>query len=631
MTAESAWLYGDMGRKVLGPNSLSYLARSIRGFSSAVEGLAEKTLGGRPSNAAAARLQIRLEQMQKMSDILFSFWSANRRALTERGFTLPSSLNSDSTSFGTLPWTKATWTFFESLNYSPDLPITVLEGLTWGDLLDEAEDASVFFDVIQMLNDWLPFAVKEEMLVNLDETLGSAVNSFQREVCVRAAVAGSDVISYQNLLARRHGWGIDAETLRQISSAHDISPERIRQIESRLLMTAASRSRKPWRILESIAETVVEDKLFDVDQQVIELNGISDYWSVDSLRSFMTISGSPGLGDQLFANSWLTTEEALENNQKVRALRKARSLVGVIKLDTVVVPELNRVMSVSEATALTRKVFGSTNIYGEYAIVSNAANMANIYTAVANQLSVCNPLHFDQVMEGVRRAAKQRTAHNTLPDRDSFLALLRQSEDFDVSDALMVTGREISHEFGTISSWLVDLISSQDGFVISKAQVFRLALANNVKLSSLNVYVTFQSTIRSPRDGFLTLVGHTPTNADLEFAKRVADAIAVPNSRVECRGSADGDFFVEFTLSTTFLVSGAVSAPALLKELFGKSKRKVKCCSGFNEGSNSHVSINSGFLTGLAPVRDHLLSEHGFREGHDIRLEIDESFCQVLI
>lgn len=631
MQEESAWLYRDLGRKILGPNSLSYLARSIRGFASAVRDYVDKPLGGKPSRKLSDRLELREIQLEQLSEVFEAFWVSNQVDLMHRGFTLPQTLDNDSFSLGQLPWSNQTWEVFSSLALDPDSPVSVLEGLSWSDIYSEPHETLPFFDIVQTISDWLPFAQSEGLLVNLNAGLDEAAEQFQMEMCVRSGLSLEDISRYRDLLARRNGWATASETLDQISDEYGLSRERIRQLEARLMATALSRSRRPWQVFEQISSTELPDKLGDVDEQIRSRHGLNADWSVETIRSFMEVSGSPDHAEVLFANTWPSSEESEEQNQKLSALRKARSDVGVIKLSNIYVPSLNRSMSLEEATATTRSKFGSANIYGEYAIVSNAGNTAGIYSAIALQLGICSPLHVDQVLNGVRRAATQRNSQGTLPDRETFIALMRQSEDFTVSETLMVSGREQEYESGTIQRWLVDLISSQEGFVISKAQAFRFALSSSIKLSSLNNYVTYQAAIRTPQDGFLTLVGHTPSNADIEFAKRVADALYVPNSSVEFTSPVPGTLLVEFILSTPFFTSGTLSASSLLAELLGGHPRRVMCCSEFNEASQGNIKVTSGFLTGLSAAKDHLLYAHGFAEGDQVRLRIDENYCQVLL
>ncbi len=629
MKYESAWLFGDLGRQILGPNALNYLARSISGFAAEARGYAEKVLGGKPGQRLSVRFEERERQIAKFAELLESSWRAKKSILMQCGFLLPHDTDTNLISLAELPWTNETWVLFSDLSMTPETPITALEGLNWSDVYSDFWGHVPFLDIVQMTMDWLPFACSNGMLVNPKADLSSAANQFQAEICLRAGLSDNDSLRYEDLLARRNGWGIDAETVDQISDEYHLSRERIRQIEAKLMSVATSRSRRAWPILEQIAETQLPNKLGDPDDQLQSLHGLNAEWSIASIRTFMEISGSPHLADRLFANVYPSTEESREQNQILMALRKARSDVGVIKLDNIFVPELKRTLSLEEAAGVTKSKFGSANIFREYAIVSNAGNTAGIYSAVALQLGVCSPLHVDQVMHGVTRAATQRNSQNTLPDRESFIALLRQSSDFKVSETFMVSGREQEYEAGTIQRWIVDQISSQQGFVISKAQLFRSALLEGTKLSSLNNYVSYHAAIRSPRNGFLTLVGYTPSNADIDFAKRVADAVAVPNSKIECRASGPGVFIVEFTFSTNFLLSGVISPTPLLIELFGQGSKKTSCCSDFE--SDSKVKITSSFLSGLSQLKDHMLYDHGYAEGDQVRLQMDDSVCRVLI
>jgi hypothetical protein len=589
-------------------------------------------VGGGPRVKRQDRPAIRSENLQALYEILHGCWKTNAGALAVRGFTLPQSDSFDSVTLGNLPWTQNTAEALEFLGFDSDSSISVIEGLTWGEIYSGGEGgAAAFFEITQTISDWLPYAFARRLLIEQDATLDSIVECFQRELVARAGFDAISQFIYSNLLARRNGWGREAETLDQIGADLQLTRERVRQIESIILTTANSSNRRSWHMLNEIASFQLENNYRDPYGELDAHFSLGASWSIAALKSLLQLSNGSEAAEAFSESVTVSDVEKSERAKQVKVLRAACSDVGVIKLDTIAIPGSSDCLSIKDAVSLTEATFGSVNVFGNYAVVSRKAVNAGLYTAVANQLWVQSPLHVDQVYTGALRVATQRNAQGTFPDRNSFTNLIRQSEDFVVSEDLLVSGRMQEHEPGTIQRWLVDFLLTQDGYVSSKAEVYRTALAARIKLSSLNLYVTFQSTLRTPESGLLCLVGQVPSRESLDFANRVAEAKYVSNSPLRVSSIDSNQYVVEFIFSTPFMISGTVTSTVLLQQLFGTKSKKVRCCSEFDNDSESVVSISKSFLYGLAPLKDHLLYRHDRSEGDQLHFRFDEDTFRVVL
>lgn len=625
-----AWLFGDIGRPILGPNSLNFLAKSIPGFSEWIKSLMKELVGGPARDKPTLRLEKQGKQFGELFAVMQHCRDLEGETLDCKAFVVSQADDFESVLLGNLPWTMDTWAIFRELGLSETDPIGVIEGLTWHEIFAAEKGFPAFFDIIQILNDWLPFAHDQHMLVNPEAKLEEIVRAFQVEIMARANFNITNQIVYQDLLERRNGWGVPEETLDELGASWALTRERVRQIESLLNLTVKSRTRDSWFLLKKLSKYEAQDKFANVMEDIRAEFSLNETWTIEALTTLLSALRDKSSAIRFEENVLPTASESSEHAKKIKALRDARSDFGVIKLDAVVDPVKKGFLPVEEAVILAQIAYGKVNHFGNYAIVSRQDFSAGIYSAIANQLQVCNPLHVDQILVGVTRAATQRNAQNTLPDRQTFVQLLKQSEDFDVSDTLMVSGREQEYDPGTIQRWLLDLICAQDGAVLSKAEVYREALLADVKLSSLNSYMTFQSTLRQAGKGLMTVVGNTPTNAQIDFANRVAEAKYVANTPIRIESLNSDQFQLKFTFSTPFFESGTVSSTELLHQLYGKDAKRIYCCPEFDAETNSYVNIKSNFLYGLAGAKDHLLYSHGYSEGDEVTLRISKESVTVI-
>lgn len=626
---EGAWLFGDIGRPLLGSSSSEFLSKSIPGFSEWTRPLFKNPVGGPARGKASLRLERQNEQLIALYEVLKRCIEIDGVTLENKAFVISQTDNYENVQLCNLPWTRETWEVFRKSGFDENESIDVLEGMTWREIFNASNPYEVFFDIVQMISDWLPYASKNDLLVDPSASIDDIVRAFQLETMARANFNISSQIVYQDLLQRRNGWGVPAETLDDLGSSWGLTRERVRQIEALLGLIVKSRTRDSWSLLREISLFTTHDKFLDVAEGLRETFSLNENWNLDTVSSLLESLCDRSVAMEFEKQVLPNDLESIAQMHRVKAVRDARSIIGVIKLDAVADPEGPGFLPVQEAIWVAQSAYAKVNHAGNYAIVSRLDSSAGIYTAIAHQLSVSSSLHLDQVLVGVMRAATQRNAQNTLPDRQTFIQLLRQSEDFDLADNFMVTGRAQEHEQGTIQRWLLDLVSAQEGAIMSKAEVFREALLSDVKLSSLNLYLTFQPTLRPAGRGLVTIVGNTPTRSAIEFANSIAEARYVANGPLGIESLNLQEFQLKFIFSTPFFESGTISSSELLRQMFGTNAKRIYCCPEFDAETNSSVKIKNNFLYGLAGAKDHLLYRHGYSEGDQVTLVISEDSVRM--
>jgi hypothetical protein len=150
-------------------------------------------------------------------------------------------------------------------------------------------------------------------------------------------------------------------------------------------------------------------------------------------------------------------------------------------------------------------------------------------------------------------------------------------------------------------------------------------MAENYKISSIGLYMSFSPLIRSAGESLLTVVGGSPSDQDIEYANSVAEAGNIPNEVLDYRVDPETEeLVIRFVYSTPFLINGILPVSKILGGLIGPDKRAISCCEDFSTDGNVRLAAGSN-LFGFSPVREHVFDEHGVREGDPLTIIVRET------
>ena len=621
------WLFGDLGRPFLEETALSMVLSELP---ASVAGKLQKLIKRTHNLGPAISTKTMVKNREKLSIEISQLFSMSNKFF---GGELES-ITFKSAFFGIeddvllqeLPWLPETWDRFADLGLSPENSVFDLAGLTWGELAGGTDpNWEVVFDVYQMTFSWLESAIQYPVRISNTDSLAVEIEKFERSVIIRAGLTGVPSMKWADLLATRLGWGVERKTLEEIANDWGLSRERVRQVESQLLRIAQSRPR-------ASSENV--SRLLALDYAATELDPItlireefelSDAWSLYGLANYLQLGASVADSSAFQAIASKSSLRREKNSELAQAIRKARTKLGVIRTDTISLP--GETTPIDERVVLEQipLVYGFVLSSGHFAVVSGKANTPSILTVISKQLAVAPKLHIDQLREGIRRKASQVQAQHALPPTEDLVAMLKQSGFFEVDEQNVVSGRTEAIPLDSVEGWLLNRVLSANGQVISKAQIMRLAMAENYKISSIGLYMSFSPLIRSAGESLLTVVGASPSEQDIKYASSVADAGNVPNEVLDYRVDPETqELIIRFVYSTPFLINGILPVSRLLGGLIGPDKKAISCCEDFSTDASARLASGAN-IVGFAPVREHVFDEHGVREGDPLTIIVREA------
>lgn len=626
-----AWLFGDLGRPLLAPRTKLTLERTLPSDSL---GTLHQILEEHRSNSAGKKKQ-HLEEVSNHSKLeLIRFLTRMNEGqngnLFKIGIGSGKTALVDRVRLDSLPWLPESWDRLKNLGFVGADSVYELVGQNWGALASHSnQNWEIVLDVIQILNDWLPIAIEHQLLSNVHSTFDEEAMSFARALLFRAGLTDENRVKWGDLLIRRMGWGVPPETLDEIAAEFSLSRERVRQIESILVTLAKSREYVATPNALKLANVDFGTRLGDPVERIRSIVPMSVDWSFAGVESYLELAISNLARTALITNAKIDASRKAEHKAIQAAIRNARTELGVLKPRSIFLQGETDPINLDLIMEHLSVVYPGAIFADEYAIVSRGKD-AGYFTAVANQLSVCSPLKIDQLLPGLERQAIVRQAQHLLPSRETAVKILKQNPDFQVDADGFVSGRQEKIMQDGVQGWLVQQIMGSGGQVISKAQIFRLAAAEDQRFTSLAIYMSYSPVIRSLGDGLLTLVGSHPSEDEIAFAERVASANYVAN-RVSEFGflPETSTLRVRFCFSSPFLVSGVLAVDRVLGDALGSNARKVTCCSLRETDAIAKLSKGTN-LAGFASIREHMMLDHGVQEGDIVEFEADSDAIRMI-
>lgn len=531
---------------------------------------------------------------------------------------------------GQIPWLPGTWECLADLGFGEQDKLGVLDGLSWANVLQRKDEAVYdLLDILQMVFDWLPFSLDHSLTPAPNENLDKQAQLFSKSLVIRSGLSINSGDRWNFLMSERNGWGVKRKTLEEIASIQGVTRERVRQIEEALSITAASRTSFSPQILEKVFRLDYGAKVADPMVKLKQALTFKDDWTFSSLCSFFNLRYSNDVTEKLIELSTLS-DDADNSAKKIQsAIRKSRTKLGIVKLDAIYMSGSTEPMNAKHVLEHLRQMYPYVNAAGDFAIAGPSDSTA-IINSISTQLAVRSPLNIEQIQTGVRKRAVQLQAQDILPDTETLKSLLEADPNFNVDSEGNVSGRIRLLEDDSVQGWLVSQLRNSPGEVQSKAELLRLAIADGLSLNSVTTYFLTSPICRSLGDGYISLVGASPNQNDIDFVESVAAASYVANQIVDYKQLYEPPRIkVRFLFSTPFLISGVIPIDKTLSSLLGKATRSLNCCEKFSSRAQINVSHGSNWH-GFAGIREHLILEHSIGEGSIVTLEINGEIVSVI-
>lgn len=626
---DDAWYFSDFDRSLLGPTSFSILNGVLSDEAIAkIENLWQLYIEkSKPLSLKETQLSHHEYIKESSAEIAKDHYKEPHYFDTSK---IAISPEISEILLGQIPWLSGTWECLTGLGFGEQEELGVLDGLSWAKVLQRKDDAVYdLLDILQMVFDWLPFSIDQDLTPAPNENLDQQSQLFSTSLVVRSGLSVHSGDRWNLLMSERNGWGVKRKTLEQIASIQGVTRERVRQIEEVLSITAASRESFSPQILEEANRLDFGAKVADPMEKLKLALTFNDDWTFSSLCSFFSLRYSSEATENLIERATLSDDVDKSAKYIQAAIRNSRTKLGIVKLDAIYLTGSTKPMDAKHVLEHLRQMYPYVNASGDFAIAGPSDSTA-IINCIATQLAVRSPLNIEQIQTGVRKRAVQLQAQNILPDTQTLKSLLAADPNFNVDSEGNVSGRIRLFEDESIQGWLVSQLRNSPGEVQSKAEILRLAIADGLSLNSVTTYFLTSPICRSLGDGYIALVGASPNQNDIDFVESVAAASYVANQIVDYTQLYQPPRIkVRFVFSTPFLISGVIPIDKTLSSLLGKATRSLSCCEKFSSRAQINVSNGSNWH-GFAGIREHLILEHSIGEGSIVTLEVNGEIVSVI-
>jgi hypothetical protein len=627
---EAWWLLGDPGNPLLGHVSLEFIRKyaAPETFEKVLEEVvlyskvAAKDLKRKLNTLAfshnsLAKVMAHLERDTGFKDSIFNLnFVAPATAIFEEPLAVSQ-----------LPLSYNTSKFLRMLNVTESADISVLSSLRWRDLGSVGADLSVGFELLHLLEDWLGQARWNGVIAPYGSDLDRLAQALSLELNYRAG-RGHEIEKYGDLLVTRNGWGVPKLTLDQFGERLSVTRERIRQIERTFVLVGTETFRSVPKSVGLLSEYSYATSSGHTLEQIRKDKLIaSTNWTLESIASLMSFY----IGE-ISAEEWLnkampSAQDIQDKSAKSKAVRDARSLIGIISLTAVKDPESNGYLPKSEVKELICNLYARSFFDSDLALVSTAKGSSGLENSVSKQLAVSSPLHFEVLQEGISRSARRRGANATLPSPQQVVRLLSQTEHFTVDSNGYVSGKADPVAETSVEGWILQQLLTAPNSLKSKAEIYRSAISENMNLASITQYLSYSPMFRLSGDGLVYPVGSPPTQEALDFAYTIANNLAVKGD-FKLRVLDSTTIEADVQLGTNFMISGVISLPTQASKLLANQPRSVHCCEKDNFDITSKVT--GSFWYGFSGLRDHLFVDHGLKEASWVTLRITSDNVRVI-
>ena len=625
--ASPGWRFGDDNHELLGNRSSEQLNLTLPALARVEFLQATKSVGKLVSDGKGGRTRQTAEgSLNQANYALEAAGAATIQSLRESAFYV-SHLESSFQIFQ-LQLSHTALQTLAKLDLLPTDSVANLGGLVWSELYDQTNSWKEILEICHALCDWFPWLLEEGFELQIDDDLASLGRKIAEQATSSAGYRKHETPNWTVLLPARFGWGVKKMTLDELGVQAGKTRERVRQIEKIILSQFKNNTKTFHPALQEILKhNVINHKDEITDSLRADGINISEDWNDKGLKKFFECFGLTEEYETWYEANKITDEHKSASAALDKAIRNARTHLGTVKLNTIRIPGEDEPVARDILVERIQDLYKVTHIYGDYALVSNKGN-STAFTESAHQLYVSSPLSLEVIAKGIGQVAVARNCAAVMPPTP-VLGKLLEMAGLKKNDQGLFEGPRKELTEGSLQVWLYNYLLNSKNKISSKPAIYRAATNEGLSINSLGIYLSYQSWMRFLGDSLFTLVGESPSAADIDFAARVEQATYVANKNATYSVAPDGKFiYVDAYFSTPLLTNGIISIDSDLAEILGPAERKIACCQNYE--SDADAKTRQGAWHGFAVLRQHLMQEHSLEEGDTIPLKVDNELVRVI-
>lgn len=406
------------------------------------------------------------------------------------------------------------------------------------------------------------------------------------------------------IVGRERGFPINPtgqqRTLEMIGEEHNLTRERIRQLESKYRLKEFVFRRWPLSDgLKQLQETISSLKGLTLESADQKLSELIPEFGPSSTKAGMTLLAAFGHPPDLIAGegrlrSRSTFTQLPFTKSAIRRISKdLAGPLGFIRSDDVLetliemYPDADPVLTLE----LIQDSAAVSGLPDDYLFVRDP-NRSQFTGTMHRMLGCTNPLSITELRVGLERWVSRRKL-SPLPSNEVILAALTKLEEFEVSgDEVESTAPILPKPDGNID-WMLKKIDSTGFDCIHKSQLFEDARLEGRKQSSIILHCSMYEQFITLPNGCVGQIGRVPNPALLELAAQQARLLRVES--VFSYTDYGSTIQVEVVCGHSFLGGGLFGGTVSLRRQLANRTLPV-----FADGApHGNVSLSGTVIYGL--------------------------------
>ena len=204
--------------------------------------------------------------------------------------------------------------------------------------------------------------------------------------------------------------------------------------------------------------------------------------------------------------------------------------------------------------------------YG-YIFVENKSK-SYLRTDLETVLSRNGALEFDELYLALVRYFRYRTPGTVFPPAIVIQELLVADDKFEIDGKFVSVLEPVSRHLGDSYEWMWETISNSPGMVIHRTELLEKCREYGLNSSTMQVYFAYSLCFKQVRNNCVTLTGHQPSNADIEYARVRASLVTIPTKILNWNSSGNC-VDVNVRVGNSLLDTGLLSLPVVIRKILG--------------------------------------------------------------
>lgn len=309
-----------------------------------------------------------------------------------------------------------------------------------------------------------------------------------------------------------------------------------------------------------------------------------------------------------------------EENDQVVALREIKKFRGKMGFIDAAYAAKEIGISIEKAISTIKEKYPRSIVSRNLVLARTGKIVSTFESSIAKQLLFTPSLSAEELLVGARRHASLRNDAMSGENSDYkaiIHALCGNPPTLDTYESDQLYSTELSET----DNWLISMFKSSPNGLLHRIEITKFGIESRMNLGSITAYCGSSPFIRMHSNGVFSLIGISPTAAEVSMHAELALSQDKPMELSLDFAGSNVWLMLKPNLNT--FASGVVLPNREIKELFAESLFTPECTCGPIVSKQILKLSKKGFWTGYQSIFSHALHLHEFGTSTPFRIFFD--------